>query len=131
MNIMHTMASETRTTQVPKRRFYSPELKLQVVQTCAQPGASIAAVALQHGINANIVHRWIREHRQGALVTQPQAFVPVTLSTESEPVAIQPVAVTARAEIRMELRRGTSAVTVMWPSEMAGDCGAWLREWLR
>ena len=34
-------------------------------------------------------------------VTQPQAFVPVTLSTESEPVAIQPVAVTARAEIRM------------------------------
>ena len=131
MNIMHTMASQTRTTQVPKRRFYSLELKVQVVQTCAQPGASIAAVALQHGINANIVHRWIREHRQGALVTQPQAFVPVTLSTESEPVAIQPVAVTARAEIRMELRRGTSAVTVMWPSEMAGDCGAWLREWLR
>ena len=23
MNIMHTMASETRTTQAPKRRFYS------------------------------------------------------------------------------------------------------------
>ena len=131
MNIMHTMASQTRTTQVPKRRFYSLELKVQVVQTCAQPGASIAAVALQHGINANIVHRWIREHRQGTLVTQPQAFVPVTLSTEPEPVAIQPVAVTATAEIRMELRRGTSSVTVMWPSELAGDCGAWLREWLR
>jgi len=44
MNIMHTMASEARTIQVPKRRFYSPELKLQVVQTCAQPGASIAGV---------------------------------------------------------------------------------------
>jgi transposase len=131
MNITYTMASQTRTTQVPKRRFYSLELKLQVVQTCAQPGASIAAVALQHGINANIVHRWIREHRQGTLVTQPRAFVPVTLSTQPEPVASQPVAVTATAEIRMELRRGTSSVTVMWPSELAGDCGAWLREWLR
>jgi transposase len=132
MNIMHTMASQTRTTQVPKRRFYSVELKLQVVQTCAQPGASIAAVALQHGINANIVHRWIREHRQGMLVTQPQAFVPVTLSAQPEPVdTIQPVAVAATAEIRMELRRGTSSVTVMWPSELASDCGAWLREWLR
>ena len=131
MNIMHTMASETRTTQAPKRRFYSPELKRQVVQTCAHRGASIAAVALQHGINANIVHRWIREHRQGTLVIEPQAFVPVTLSTEPEPVAIQPVAVTATAEIRMELRRGTSSVTVMWPSELASDCGAWLREWLR
>ena len=131
MNIMHTMASETRTTQVPKRRFYSPELKLQVVQTCAHRGASIAAVALQHGINTNIVHRWIREHSQGTLVIQPQAFVPVTLSIEPEPVATKPVAVAATAEIRMELRRGTSSVTVMWPSELAGDCGAWLREWLR
>ena len=130
MNITHTMASETRTTQVPKRRFYSLELKLQVVQTCAQPGASIAAVALQHGINANIVHRWIREHSQGMLATQPQAFVPVTLSAELEPVAPQPVGVATPA-IRMELRRGTSSVTVMWPSELAGDCGAWLREWLR
>ena len=131
MNITYTMASQTRTTQVPKRRFYSPELKLQVVRTCAQPGASIAGVALQHGINTNIVHRWIREHSQGTLVIQPQAFVPVTLSTEPEPVASKPVAVAATSEIRMQLRRGTSSVTVMWPSELAGDCGAWLREWLR
>ena len=128
MNIMHTMASVARTTQVPKRRFYSPELKLQVVQTCAHPGASIAAVALQHGINTNIVHRWIREHSQGTLVIEPQAFVPVTFSTEPEPVASVAV---ATPEIRLELRRGTSSVTVMWPSELAGDCGAWLREWLR
>ena len=131
MNITYTMASQTRTTQVPKRRFYSLELKLQVVQTCAQPGASIAAVALQHGINANIVHRWIREHSQGTLVIQPQAFVPVTLSTQPESVAAKPVAVAATPKIRMELRRGASSVTVMWPSELAGDCGAWLREWLR
>jgi transposase len=130
MNIMHTMASEARTTKVPKRRFYSPELKLQVVQTCAQPGASIAGVALQNGINTNIVHRWIREHSQGMLVVQPQAFVPVTLSTEPEPVSTNAVAA-ATPEIRMELRRGASSVTVMWPSELAGDCGAWLREWLR
>ena len=66
MNIMHTMASEARTTQVPKRRFYSTELKLQIVQTCAQPGASIAGVALQRGINTNIVHRWMRERMRPA-----------------------------------------------------------------
>jgi transposase len=131
MKIMHTMASETRTTQALKRRFYSPELKLRVVQTCARPGASIAAVALQNGINTNIVHRWIREHSQGALVIQPQEFVPVTLSTESESIVTKPEVVAATPEIRMELRRGTSSVTVMWPSELAGDCGAWLREWLR
>ena len=131
MNITYTMASQTRTSPSPKRRFYSPELKLQVVQTCAQPGASIAAVALQHGINTNIVHRWIREHSQGTLVLQPQAFVPVTLDSNSEVAQPASGALVATADIRMELRRGTSSVTVMWPSELAGDCGAWLREWLR
>lgn len=130
MNIMHTMASEAR-TRTPKRRFYSAELKLQVVGACARPGASIAGVALQHGINTNIVHRWLREHSQGTLVLQPQAFVPVTLESTSEVAEPAPVAVAATAEIRMELRRGNSTATVTWPSELAGECGAWLREWLR
>jgi transposase-like protein len=48
------------------------DLKLQVVSACAQPGASIAAVAMQHGINANIVHRWLREHSQGTLINRPR-----------------------------------------------------------
>src|SRR2546422_7063951 len=107
MNIMHTMASEAR-TRTPKRRFYSAELKLQVVGACARPGTSIAGVALQHGINTNIVHRWLREHSQGTLVPQPQAFVPVTLESTSEVAEPAPVAVAATAEIRMELRRGNS-----------------------
>ena len=61
MEIMHTMWSEAIAPN-PKRRFYSPELKAQVVKQCRANGASIAAVALAHGINANIVHRWLREH---------------------------------------------------------------------
>ena len=100
---MHTKASDARTTHAPKRRLYSPELKLQVVCACTQPGASIAGVTLQHGINANIVHRWLREHSQGILVIQPQAFTPVTLSTDHEPVA-------ATKEVRMELRPRRKAV---------------------
>ena len=43
-----------------KRRRYSAELKAQVLSQCAQPGASVAGVALSHGINANIVHKWRR-----------------------------------------------------------------------
>ncbi len=130
MNIMHTMASEART---PKRRYYSPELKLQVVAACARADASIAGVAMQHGVNANIVHRWLREHSQGSLVAQPLAFVPVTLQSSTEVAAPAAPAAPAQAtgEIRMELRRGTATVTVTWPSQLAGVCGVWLREWLR
>uniref|UniRef100_UPI0005EBCD1B transposase n=4 Tax=Methyloterricola oryzae TaxID=1495050 RepID=UPI0005EBCD1B len=43
------------------RRFHSVDFKRQVVDACRQPGASIAAVALAHGINANLARRWLRE----------------------------------------------------------------------
>ena len=60
MKIVHTMSNKGDAPG-PKRRYYSPELKAQVVQQCRQEKASIAAVALTHGINANIVHRWLNE----------------------------------------------------------------------
>ena len=126
MNIMHTMASETRTTQAPKRRFYSPELKLQVVGACAQPGASIAWVALQHGINANIVHRWLREHSQGTLVNRPPTFVPVTLDSATEPATVQPT-----ADIRVEVKRANATIVVHWPLAGGAACAQWLRECLQ
>lgn len=85
---------------------------------------------MQHGINANIVHRWLREHRQGTLMTQPLAFVPVTLESGTE-VAVPAAVTQATTEIRMEMRRGAATVTLTWPSQLAGECGAWLREWLR
>lgn len=41
------------------RRTHSPEFKAQVLAACQQPGASIAAVALAHGLNSNVVHKWL------------------------------------------------------------------------
>ena len=126
MNIMHTMASDARTTQAPKRRFYSPELKLQVVGSCAQPGASIAGVARQHGINANIVHRWLREHNQGILIRRQQTFVPVTLNSAIESATVQPI-----ADIRVEVKRVNATIVVHWPLAGGVACAQWLRECLQ
>jgi transposase len=42
------------------RRRYSAQFKQEVVALCRQPGMSVASVARRHGINHNIVHRWIR-----------------------------------------------------------------------
>ncbi len=127
MNIMHTIASKARTKD-PKRRFYSSELKLQVVAQCGQPRASIAAVALNHGINANIVHRWLREHAQGTLARPTQAFLPVALhEVAHQQAAVAPV---SPAEIRVEGQRANATVIVHWPVQDAGSCTQWLREWL-
>ena len=50
--------------QTETRRRHLPEFKARVVDECARPGASVAAVALSHGLNANLVHRWRRQARQ-------------------------------------------------------------------
>ena len=43
-----------------KRRIYSAEFKNSIVQACKEPNTSIASVALQYGLNANLVSKWIR-----------------------------------------------------------------------
>ncbi|WP_164487862.1 transposase [Pseudomonas sp. R4-34-07] len=61
-----------------QRRSYSKSFKAQVIQECAQPGASIASVALSHSLNANLVHKWIRVQAQKTMVLQPP-FIPLPL----------------------------------------------------
>lgn len=78
------------------RRTYSPEYKLEIVEECSVPGVSVAAVALAHRMNANLVRRWMVQHRKGCLVRTPSAtptLLPVTLSA---PSALAPL---ARAEL--------------------------------
>jgi transposase len=66
------------------RRTYSPEYKLEIVEECRAPGVSVAAVGLTHRINANLVRRWIVQHRAGRLIRTPM-MLPVTLSPSSPP----------------------------------------------
>ena len=117
------------------RRNHSAEFRAQVLAACCEPGASVAAIAMRNGLNANVIYRWLRERAhetQTPLVTTTQVrqetnFLPVQLP---QPVG-KPVTVTASAEIRMELRRGGSSVTVNWPLQCSAECATWLRDWLR
>ena len=86
----------------------------------------MAGVALSHGINANIVHRWLREFTPTALVAQSQAFMPVTLDEPAPGSAPQ-----AAPDIRVEVQRANATIVVKWPLQGSAACAAWLREWLR
>ena len=127
MKIMHTMASEAP-ANLSRRRFYSPELKAEVTEECRQSGASVAGVALSHGVKANIVQRWLQEPAQSAPVPAPQVngFAAVTLDDPVPGLALQ-----LPLDIRVELRRANTTVVVTWPLKGAGACADWLREWLR
>ena len=58
------------------RRTYTADYKLAVVRRCQDPGASVAAIALAHRINANLVRRWIVRHQR---MSSPKPKLPATL----------------------------------------------------
>ncbi len=104
------------------RRRYGAELKQQILAECAEPGASVAGIALSHGINANVVHKWRRHEGSPLPAIQAPAFVAVPLP---------PTACAPAQDIRVELRRGATTVSVTWPLEAAEQCAMWMRELLK
>jgi len=107
------------------RRRYSAGIKAQVVAACDAPGASVAKVAMAHGINANVVHRWRQLAREGkANPAKMGEFIAL-------PLMPRPEVAPASADIRVELRRGPVMMTVTWPTSAAADFAAWSRELLR
>lgn len=134
-----------------QRRVHGAEFKAQVLAECQRPGASVAAVALAHGLNVNLVRKWLvgrglkrcglaapRAVKRGppgeaVTATPPLQFVPVALAAHGADaealgaVAGEPSAVGAE-QIHIELRRGNAQLAVCWPSSQARECAAWLRE---
>lgn len=104
------------------RRRYDAGLKQQILAECAQPDASVASIALSHGINANVVHKWRRQAGGALPALQAPAFVPVPLP---------PAACAPAPDIRIELRRGATSVSVTWPLAAAEQCAVWMRELLK
>ena len=107
------------------RRNYSAQFRTLVLEQCAAPGASVAKVALSHGINANVVHRWRQEARDSALSAGVREFVPVSVPARTDTTHQD------SADIRIELRRGATSVSVTWPLAAAEQCGVWMRELLK
>lgn len=108
----------------PKRRSYLKSFKAQVIQECREPDATIAGVALNHGLNANLVHKWIRVQERRD-VSQMPAFIPLKLPT----LPAQPQ--TTPAAIRIEVPHARGTVVVSWPVENSGACAGFLRDLLR
>jgi len=66
------------------RRTFTLEYKLGVVKQCSKPGVSVAAIALEHRINANLLRRWIVRHQRalvGSAAKPLPAMLPVTIES--------------------------------------------------
>lgn len=64
------------------RRRYTMDFKRQVVQESMASGASIARVAMAHGLNANQLHNWRWQYRRGDFgpPTETPVLLPVHIN---------------------------------------------------
>jgi transposase len=87
-----------------KRLRRTREEKRRIVEATFVPGASIARVAREHGVNANQVFQWRHEYRKGALGVRQQAqskLLPVTVT--AEPASGTALAAALAGSIHIEL----------------------------
>ena len=134
-----------------QRRVHGAEFKAQVLAECEQPGASVAAIALAHGLNVNLLRKWLvgRGIKRTGLAAprtvtrklpraddtspHPLQFIPVEIApapaagmpSAAEPEQAEP---STAEEIHVELTRGETQLRVHWPSAQAAACAAWLRD---
>ena len=99
-----------------------------LIAKCREPGTSIAAVALAHQINDNLLRAWLR---QAAAAEQscPNPTIPDT--ARLVPIQLAAPAVETGASIRIHIQHGNTQIHVEWPVASAALCGEWLQGWLR
>ena len=56
---MHTISQDIPAGRT--RRTYSTSFKSELIEQCRQVGVSCSAVAISHGLNPNVLRRWIKD----------------------------------------------------------------------
>ncbi|QIB64773.1 transposase [Kineobactrum salinum] len=111
---------------IKRRRRYSPRFKQRVLAECHQPNTSVAEVALRHGLNLNLVHKW----RRSRAVDGTGEFVRLPVPTKDSSNPGQSVArVQPTVSIRLDAPLGQ--VTVEWPLSEIDRSVSWLRSILQ
>jgi len=77
------------------RRRYDAVSKDRLVAACLEPGASVSRLALEHGVNANLLWKWIRKYQRAKEETTPiappgSAFIPVHIESGTDRAGLKP-----------------------------------------
>lgn len=89
------------------RRAHSAVFKREVVAKTLQPGASVAAIALEHRLNTNLLFKWRRDHlRELARQAPAPTMLPVMLETAPSIAADAPKPRVTAGVIEIELAAG-------------------------
>ena len=113
------------------RRWHSKEFKQAAVAACREPGVSLASVALDRRINANLLRRWVKSAEAKAAAASIVQTVAADAARTFVPVKVaRPVSRDGDAPIRITVRKGSTQVVVEWPITSPAACVGWLRDLL-
>ena len=119
------------TNPAPRRRTYTTEFRQGLVAQC-QPGVSVSRIALAHGINTNLLRKWIDRYRNqlpASVSAEPSKLVAVQVEL---PVKAQTeAACTEPIEISLTKRTTHINIRIRWPGNQAQACATWLSAWLK
>ena len=77
------------TKKCGKKRFWSDEEKVSICAQARVPGVSVAQVARRYAMNANLIHKWLRDPRfgpeEGSCETEAAEFLPVGIEGIASP----------------------------------------------
>ena len=121
-----------RSIEKPGRRWHSKGFKDEAVAACREPGVSLASVALERQVNANLLRRWVKAAEakdamariiDAAPAPAVPTFVPMKMASPKGGSGKE-------GSIRVRIRKGSSRITIEWPASAASSCALWLRELL-
>ncbi|WP_198019644.1 transposase [Pseudogulbenkiania sp. MAI-1] len=95
-----------------RRTRYSLEFKQRLVQASFAPGASIARLAREHGLNANQLFNWRYQYRKGQLgpVSPSPLLLPVDIiDAMAAPASTSPTPQTA-SRLELTLAKGRLSI---------------------
>lgn len=72
------------------RKNYSNEFKLRMVELASQPGACVAQIARENGVNDNVIFKWLRLWQNEGRISRR---LPVTTTSDAG-VELLPVEIT-------------------------------------
>ncbi|CAN7770498.1 transposase [Variovorax sp. LjRoot84] len=108
--IVHTMKSQAEGGE-PSRRHHDRAFKARLIELSMQPGASVAAIAMAHAINANLLFKWRRDRQREltSLHPTPAVLLPVRLASAGEDSGVN-----ANSPLAADAPASASATALVW-----------------
>jgi transposase len=104
--MVHTMKSEQDHGK-QSRRQHDRAFKEELVRQSMEPGASVSAISLRNGINANMLFKWRRDYlRAAGQRGAPTVLLPVEVAPQAEVVTVPSPNVPAAPAAKPSLRNG-------------------------